>query len=122
MVVSESTTSNKRGHPKGSRKSNNDNDYTASDNEDKEDDEDDDDDDEDDDDDVDYRPNCKKARKKTSQTKKKMSQTKNKYRTKNSINEKVKNTLLAWETSTELNQLGLDVSLRIAVEVGTIGN
>ena len=53
------------------------------------------------------------------QTKKKTSQTKKKYRTKNSINEKVKNTLLPWETSTKLNQLGLDVSLRIAVEVGT---
>ena len=39
-----------------------------------------------------------------------MSQTKKKYKTKKSINEKVKNPLLPWETSTKLNQLGLDVS------------
>ena len=32
------------------------------------------------------------------------------------------NTLLPWKTSTKLNQLGLDVSLRIAVEVGTRTN
>ena len=123
MVVSEGTTSNKRGHPKGSHKSNIDDDYTASDNEDEKDEDDKDDnndnDDDDDDEDVDYWPTSKKAKKGTLQTKKKTSQTKKKYRTKNSINEKVKNTLLPWETSTKLNQLGLDVSLRIAVEVGT---
>ena len=120
MAVSAGTTSNKVGHPTGSRKKcsgDNDDDYIASNNEDddSEDEDHDNDDDDDDDEDDDYQPSGKKTKKKTSQTKKKT-------RTKNPINKKVKNKFLPWETTSKLNQLGLDVSLRIAVEVGTLIN
>ena len=117
MVVSASglagTTSNKRGHSKGSYKKcsgNNDDDYTANDNKDDDNnDNNDDDDDDDDDKDDDYQL--------ATHTQNVTNKEENKN--KNPINKKVKNKLLHWEAMSKLNQLGLNISLRTAVGVGT---